>query len=76
MDTYKKLFIESLSLQNTANIEMMEYNVLPEWDSIGHMSLIAAFEDEYNISFELDDILDFSSFRKGIEILKKYGVKI
>ena len=23
-----------------------------------------------------DDILDFSSFRKGIEILKKYGVKI
>jgi acyl carrier protein len=35
-----------------------------------------ALEEEFNISFETDDIVEFSSYKKGIEILKKYQVKI
>ena len=38
------------------------------------MTLIAALEEEYKISLETDDIVDFSSFKRGIEILKKYNV--
>ena len=52
----------------------LKYNDIPEWDSIGHMTLIAALEENYNISIETDDIVDFSSFNKGKEILKKYKV--
>jgi acyl carrier protein len=74
IETYKKIFVDSLSLNNSENIEKLEYNIIPEWDSIGHMSLIAALEEEYKISLETDDIIDFSSFKKGIEILIKYGV--
>ena len=74
IETYKKVFVDSLSLNNSENIEELEYNIIPEWDSIGHMSLIAALEEEYKISLETDDIIDFSSFKKGIEILKKYKV--
>ena len=44
---------------------------MPEWDPIGHMTLIADLEEKFNISFETDDIVDFSSFKKGIEIYKK-----
>lgn len=76
IETYKKVFVDSLSLNNSENIEELEYNIIPEWDSIGHMSLIAALEEEYKISLETDDIIDFSSFKKGIEILIKYGVSI
>ncbi len=74
IETYKKIFVDSLSLNNSENIEKLEYNIIPEWDSIGHMSLIAALEEEYKISLETDDIIDFSSFEKGIEILRNYGV--
>ena len=74
IETYKKIFVDSLSLNNSENIEKLEYNIIPEWDSIGHMSLIAALEEEYKISLETDDIIDFSSFKKGIEILRNYGV--
>ena len=76
IDTYKKAFVDSLSLNNSENLEELEYNNIPEWDSIGHMSLMAALEEEFKISFETDDIIDFSSFKKGIEILSKYGVSI
>ena len=33
-------------------------------------------EEEFKITLETDDIVDFSSFKKGIEILNKYKVTI
>ena len=45
---------------------------IEEWDSIGHMTLISALEEKFGITFETDDIVDFSSYKKGLEILKKY----
>ena len=40
------------------------------------MSMIAALEEEFDIMFEMDDIIDFSSFSKGIETLAKYDITI
>ena len=54
----------------------MEYQGIPEWDSVGHMSLVAEIEDAFDIMMDTDDIIDFSSYNKGIEILKKYDVKM
>ena len=73
---YKSAFQEGLGADDSAITEDLEFNSIEEWDSIGHMGLIAALEEEFNISFETDDIVEFSSYKKGIEILKKYQVKI
>ncbi len=48
-------------------------NIIIDRFLIGHMSLIAALEEEYIISLETDDIINFSSFKKEIEILHNYG---
>ena len=73
---YQDIFCKSLSIEVSKFDENVKYNEIPEWDSIGHMTFIAALEEEYKISFETDDIVDFSSFKKGIEILKKYKVNV
>ena len=73
---YKKSFSEALSIKEGIVTSKLEYNSIPEWDSIGHMSLIGALEDEFNISIDTDDIIDFSSFEKGKEVLKKYKVDL
>lgn len=54
----------------------LEYQSIGDWDSVGHMGLIAALEDAFDIMMDTDDIIDFSSFEKGKEILSKdeYGV--
>lgn len=76
IDNYSKIFRSSLNLdENKFSVEI-QYNEVDEWDSIGHMTLISALEEEYKITFETDDIIDFSSFKKGIEILKKYKINI
>ena len=76
LEKYKLSFKDSLSLKDEDVNEKLEYNGVPEWDSIGHMTLMSKLEEEFNISLETDDIVDFSSFKKGIEILKKYSVNI
>ena len=39
------------------------------------MQLMAALEDNFEIEMDVDDIIDFSSFEKGKEIMSKYGVE-
>ena len=74
LENYKKIFIESLSIDNKDFNEDLKYNEIPEWDSIGHMTLMSGLEEAFKISIETDDIVDFSSYKKGMEILGKYKV--
>ena len=76
VDKYRNVFLKSLSIDDSKLSDKLKYNDIPEWDSIGHMTLISGLEDEFKISIETDDIVDFSSFEKGKEILKKYNVTI
>ena len=71
---YQDIFIKSLSINSNKFSENIKYNEIPEWDSIGHMTLMSGLEEGFGITMDTDDIVDFSSFKKGIEILKKYKV--
>tara|TARA_B100000787_G_scaffold161974_1_gene142263 strand:+ start:261 stop:497 length:237 start_codon:yes stop_codon:yes gene_type:complete len=71
---YIEIFIKSFSMDKKKFNEKIKYNDIPEWDSIGHMSLMSDLEEGFNISIDTDDIIDFSSFNKGIKILKKYKI--
>ena len=71
---YKEVFIKSLSISEDKFNDKLKYNDISEWDSIGHMTLMSGLEEEFKISIETDDIVDFSSFEKGKEILKKYKI--
>ena len=73
---YDSVFIETFSIDKSIDLKKLKYQDIDEWDSIGHMSLISNFEEKFNISFETDDIVDFSSYSGGIELLKKYKVEI
>tara|TARA_B100001540_G_C15466355_1_gene487992 strand:- start:376 stop:615 length:240 start_codon:yes stop_codon:yes gene_type:complete len=71
---YKDIFINSLSIDTSKFSEKLKYNEIPEWDSIGHMTLMSGLEEAFKITLETDDIIDFSSYEKGKKILKKYKV--
>ena len=72
-EKYKKVFSKTFEIKSNFD-ENLEYNSIEAWDSIGHMNLISNLEEDFKISLETDDIVDFSSFKKGKEILKKYKV--
>ena len=72
---YDKVFMEALTLQPQDLNDALVYNSVAAWDSVGHMSMMAALETEFDIMMETDDIIDFSSYSKGMEILAKYAVQ-
>lgn len=74
-EKYVAAFVEAFEVSGE-EAEKLEYQSIDAWDSVGHMSLIAEIEDAFDIQMETDDIIDFGSFEKGIELLKKYDVEI
>jgi acyl carrier protein len=46
-----------------------------QWDSLGHMKLVADLEETFGIQFEVDEITEMSSGRKIIELLQAKGVQ-
>ena len=75
LESYKKVFAETFEIKEEETLQL-EYMSIPQWDSVGHMTLMGALEDEFDVVLEMDDIIDFSSFKKGIETLAKYNVNI
>ena len=47
---------------------------IPEWDSMGHLSLITSLEEHYKISFSIADAMEMSSVGKIKATLKDYGI--
>ena len=72
LEKYREIF--ETSFQYEGDVSALKYQDIPAWDSVGHMQLMTKLEEEFDIEMDVDDIIDFSSFEKGIEILKKYSV--
>ena len=75
LEKYVQAFVDSLEVP-AGQVETLKYGESDQWDSVGHMKLIAALEDAFDIMVDMDDIIDLSSFEKGKEILRKYDVEI
>ena len=76
LEKYNQAFTETFEIGED-QLEGLKYQDITAWDSVGHMSLIAALEDAFDIMMDTDDIIDLNSYEKGKEILGKaeYGVE-
>ena len=72
---YNRVFLESFAITEE-QLTNLKYQDIPAWDSVGHMALMAALEEAFNVELDIDDIIGFSSYEEGIKILAKYEVKI
>ncbi|MDO4559431.1 MAG: acyl carrier protein [bacterium] len=75
IERYRKIFRDVFDVGDNALNEDFSYNSVEKWDSVAHMSLISALEDEFEVLFDTEDILSYGSFENGIKILTKYGIK-
>jgi acyl carrier protein len=55
--------------ETTTNYGMKDIN---NWDSLSHMNLIVAIEDEFKIQLTGDEIAEMTTFDKIREIVQKH----
>lgn len=76
IEKYNTAFKEIFSVEESVlNDDFSNVNV-GSWDSVHQLSLVTALEDAFDIMFDTEDILDFTSYAKGKELLKKYSVEL
>jgi len=76
LEKYNKAFMDTFEITED-QLAGLKYQDIEAWDSVGHMGLIAALEEAFDIMMDTDDIIDFNSYEKGKELLSKtdYGVE-
>jgi acyl carrier protein len=73
-DRLKNLFVEVLELPEDVDVESLKYRDIAQWDSLGHMSLVAAIEDEFDVQLDTEQVIGMSSFKVAVDMLKDLGV--
>lgn len=74
-DTYVKVFKHVMQMDDLEAIANLKYRD-SGWDSVAHMVLMSEIENAFDIMLDTDDVIDFSSFEKGKEILRKYDIEL
>lgn len=71
---YNNVFITIFKTTESELNENFFAKNVDNWDSITHLSLITALEDEFDIMIDTEDLLELRSYEIGKQILAKYDV--
>ena len=72
IERVRQQFVNCFGIEPDQVTDDLEYATIPQWDSVAHMALVVALEDEFDIMIEIDDVIDMSTFRKATEIVARY----
>jgi acyl carrier protein len=70
----KKVFAYALDLEPGTDIEKLRYREIDKWDSLGHMALVAAIEDEFDVQLDTDQVIEMSAFTVAYDMLRGMGL--
>lgn len=71
-DKLRDVFVDALGIPADQVVPELEYNSIPQWDSLAHMRLVAEIEDGFDIMIDSEDLIGMSSFAIAIDIVKRY----
>lgn len=75
LDELAKIFEETFAHDRSRFSSATVPDDVKKWDSIGHMSMVAAMEEKFGVQFEVDEIMEMVDVKRILEILAGKGVK-
>ena len=76
LEKYNNAFVQVFGAKTEELNDNYGKETVVEWDSVHQLSLIAEFEEAFDIMFDPEDIMEMTSYAKGKEILVKYEVEL
>ena len=73
-DKLRQVFVEALELPADVDVDNLKYRDIEQWDSLGHMTLVAAIEDAFDVQLDTEQVIDMSSFKVALDMLRGMGV--
>lgn len=75
-DRLREVFTMALSLPADVDVDVdtIRYRGHPNWDSLAHMALVVAIEEEFGVELEPEQLLQIESLDSAAKILRELGV--
>ncbi|MEG0890838.1 MAG: acyl carrier protein [Bacteroidales bacterium] len=58
-------------VENKVITETSTIGDFPQWDSVGHLTILASIEDVFEINFEPEEMMDIEDVKDIIEAVNK-----
>ena len=68
----KSIVVDTLQIQVSDYNEDLAAGDIPQWDSIGHVNLLMAVEQGFEIALDVTDAIDIESVADLQDMVKKY----
>lgn len=73
---YNQALMEVFGVNESVLNDDFSKDNVKEWDSVHQLNIVALLEEAFDVMFEPEDIMGFTSYKAGKEILRNYGVEI
>jgi acyl carrier protein len=68
----KQIVCDTLKIDESQYNEDLGAGDIPQWDSIGHVTLLQAVEAAFNISFDVGDAIDIECVADLVDTVREY----
>jgi acyl carrier protein len=69
----KGIFADVFKFDGPLTVETTREDV-PKWDSLQHVALVAAIEQQFGVSLSLDEMVEIRSVQDICNVLDRHGV--
>lgn len=76
IEKYNNAFVEVFGISTSVLNENFTKDNIDNWDSVHQLNIVALLEEAFDVMLDPEDIMELTSYDKGCEILKKYGVTL
>lgn len=76
LEKYNGIFTEVFGVDASALGDGFGKDSVAEWDSVHQLNLVSLAEDAFDIMLDPEDIMAFTSYAKGLEIMRNQGVEL
>jgi acyl carrier protein len=75
-DRLRLVFAQSLDIDMDFDATQARLYETAGWDSMGHMRLVIAIEEEFDVELDADQIVEMITFSLAVEFLRELGCAI
>ncbi|TCR16037.1 acyl carrier protein [Streptomyces sp. BK205] len=76
LERLRVIFMDILELADDSELDTVALFSTPGWDSMRHISLVMAIEDEFDVELEIDRIMEMKDLHTVVAALKELGCTI
>lgn len=76
IEKYNSAFVEVFGVDSMVLNDGFSKDNVEAWDSVHQLNIIALLEESFDVMFDPEDIMEFTSYSKGREILRKYEIEL